>query len=230
MDRRQSGPETVTAGDMRSIPNNLVAGQVTDMPQKGHARARRRRPASSNQFARAMDAAKELARCHPVDWGRVLREAERLTFDPDHIPGTVRPGMPMRWAVLERWGAACVKCGSVWKLERAHVIDVALGGGSTVDDVRPLCVYCHRMQPSFAPDEAHQALIWFYDPSTAFWARGINAPEAVEAHEAFRLYAFHRELYHDKLRLTALRLTEATTQGAGVAEVEALVGAPEPNR
>jgi 5-methylcytosine-specific restriction endonuclease McrA len=52
----------------------------------------------------------------------------------------------VRRAVFERDGGQCVECGSKFDLQYDHVIPVALGGASTVDNLQLLCGECNRLK------------------------------------------------------------------------------------
>ena len=76
--------------------------------------------------------------------------------------------MPTMAALLAHHGMAdnpsCWKCQlplAADRLERAHVIDRHCGGLDNVENLRPLCSTCHRLQPSFAPGDEVAALEWF---------------------------------------------------------------------
>jgi hypothetical protein len=49
-----------------------------------------------------------------------------------------------RRAVFERDGGKCVQCGSDFDLQYDHVIPVALGGATTVENLQLLCAQCNR--------------------------------------------------------------------------------------
>jgi len=75
----------------------------------------------------------------------------RSTNDPRHIPAHVRR------AVRERDGGCCAfvsgdgkRCGSRERLEFDHIVPVARGGESTIDNVRTLC----RAHNQHAPEQA----------------------------------------------------------------------------
>jgi 5-methylcytosine-specific restriction endonuclease McrA len=51
---------------------------------------------------------------------------------------------PVRQAVWERDGGRCVQCGADFELQFDHVIPVALGGASTVENLQVLCGPCNR--------------------------------------------------------------------------------------
>jgi 5-methylcytosine-specific restriction endonuclease McrA len=48
--------------------------------------------------------------------------------------------------VFERDGGQCVECGSKFDLQYDHLIPVALGGASTVDNLQLLCGECNRLK------------------------------------------------------------------------------------
>jgi hypothetical protein len=50
----------------------------------------------------------------------------------------------VRRAVFERDGGKCAQCGSSFDLQYDHVIPVALGGASTVENLQLLCGACNR--------------------------------------------------------------------------------------
>ena len=60
--------------------------------------------------------------------------AARRTPIPDEVKA----------AVWQRDGGACVRCGSEDDLQFDHVIPVARGGGSGLDNVQVLCGDCNR--------------------------------------------------------------------------------------
>jgi len=47
-------------------------------------------------------------------------------------------------AVIERDGRRCVQCGSVEDLEFDHILQVALGGATSVANLQLLCTECNR--------------------------------------------------------------------------------------
>ena len=63
-------------------------------------------------------------------------EAGRPTRIP--IPSDVRR------AVFERDGGRCVECDSNFDLQYDHVLPVALGGATTVENLQLLCADCNR--------------------------------------------------------------------------------------
>jgi hypothetical protein len=52
----------------------------------------------------------------------------------------------VRRAVFERDGGKCAECGSTFDLQYDHVIPVALGGATTVENLQLLCADCNRQK------------------------------------------------------------------------------------
>jgi len=50
----------------------------------------------------------------------------------------------LRRTVFERDGGRCVECGSNFDLQYDHVLPVALGGATTVENLQLLCADCNR--------------------------------------------------------------------------------------
>ena len=46
-------------------------------------------------------------------------------------------------SVLDKYGKACLKCGSTERIEVDHVIPIALGGRNEKENVQPLCRTCN---------------------------------------------------------------------------------------
>ena len=62
-------------------------------------------------------------------------------------PGQRQPiPREVRRAVFERDSGQCVDCGSKFDLQYDHLIPVALGGASTVDNLQLLCGECNRLK------------------------------------------------------------------------------------
>lgn len=78
------------------------------------------------------------------------RRRERLVWAKNVIAGTTatnaRPALSrdVRYAVWERDGGACVECGDTFELQFDHVIPVAFGGASSIDNLQVLCGPCNR--------------------------------------------------------------------------------------
>jgi 5-methylcytosine-specific restriction endonuclease McrA len=49
----------------------------------------------------------------------------------------------LRRAVFERDGGRCVECGARFDLQYDHVIPVAFGGASTLENLQILCAPCN---------------------------------------------------------------------------------------
>ncbi|HEY7293524.1 MAG TPA: HNH endonuclease signature motif containing protein [Dehalococcoidia bacterium] len=58
----------------------------------------------------------------------------------------VRIAIPaeLRRAVFERDGGRCVECGSTFDLQYDHVLPVARGGATTLENLQILCAECNR--------------------------------------------------------------------------------------
>jgi hypothetical protein len=67
-----------------------------------------------------------------------LAGAERQAGRRSHI------GRETRLAVFARDGGRCADCRSGFELQYDHVIPLALGGGSGVDNLQLLCAECNR--------------------------------------------------------------------------------------
>jgi 5-methylcytosine-specific restriction endonuclease McrA len=50
----------------------------------------------------------------------------------------------LRRAVFERDGGRCVECGAMFDIQYDHVLPVALGGATTVENLQLLCAECNR--------------------------------------------------------------------------------------
>jgi hypothetical protein len=50
----------------------------------------------------------------------------------------------LRRAVYERDGGCCVQCGSSFNIQYDHILPVALGGATTLENLQVLCADCNR--------------------------------------------------------------------------------------
>ena len=50
----------------------------------------------------------------------------------------------IRRAVFERDGGQCVECGATFDLQYDHVLPVARGGATTIENLQLLCADCNR--------------------------------------------------------------------------------------
>lgn len=64
----------------------------------------------------------------------------------DDVKGPHREPIPreVRRAVFTRDGGKCVECGSTFDLQYDHVLPVAHGGATTVENLQILCSDCNR--------------------------------------------------------------------------------------
>jgi len=76
-----------------------------------------------------------------------LRTAHSLMRAEENGRSTRIPiATEIRRAVFERDGGHCVECGSNFDLQYDHVLPVALGGATTVENLQLLCADCNRMK------------------------------------------------------------------------------------
>jgi hypothetical protein len=93
----------------------------------------------SGEDVRALILQRERRLQQKLDSARSLMRAEeegRPTRTP--IPSDLRR------AVFERDGGRCVECGATFDLQYDHVLPVALGGATTVQNLQLLCADCNR--------------------------------------------------------------------------------------
>jgi 5-methylcytosine-specific restriction endonuclease McrA len=59
-------------------------------------------------------------------------------------PTRVAPTTELRRAVFERDGGRCVECGGSFDLQYDHILPVAHGGATTLQNLQLLCADCNR--------------------------------------------------------------------------------------
>lgn len=80
--------------------------------------------AVESDFLDVRDLLKQLARPQAAVRGHIPRET--------------------RYAVWQRYEARCTECGSSFDLQYDHIIPVAMGGSSNVENLQLLCGACNR--------------------------------------------------------------------------------------
>jgi 5-methylcytosine-specific restriction endonuclease McrA len=77
---------------------------------------------------------------------RRLERAHAAAAADAEAPAIRRLPIPrdLRLAVWERDGGACVACGARFELQYDHVIPLALGGASTLENLQVLCAPCNQ--------------------------------------------------------------------------------------
>ena len=75
---------------------------------------------------------------------RLERAHAELAGADGRVPRRPRITREVRMAVFARDGGRCVDCGSDFDLQYDHLIPLALGGGSGVDNLQLLCADCNR--------------------------------------------------------------------------------------
>lgn len=78
-------------------------------------------------------------------WTLVLPNRARMLLQADRAPAQRREAIPreMKRAVYDRDGGKCQECGSSFDLQYDHVIPVALGGATSLDNLQLLCSACN---------------------------------------------------------------------------------------
>lgn len=79
---------------------------------------------------------------------RRRRKLERAhaAMRQEHQPLQRREPVPraVRLAVFQRDGGCCVECGSNFDIQYDHIIPLAMGGATTVENLQILCADCNR--------------------------------------------------------------------------------------
>jgi 5-methylcytosine-specific restriction endonuclease McrA len=79
---------------------------------------------------------------------RKQRQLERAhaIVSSGEVPVVRREPIPVevRKAVFDRDGGRCAECGSTFDIQYDHIIPVALGGASTVENLQVLCAPCNQ--------------------------------------------------------------------------------------
>jgi hypothetical protein len=91
-------------------------------------------------IAKAERIAAQQKRDRKLAWAKGILSAQEHSRD-----GGQRRPIPkeIRYAVFNRDGGRCVECGSNFDLHFDHVIPLAMGGGSTVENLQLLCADCN---------------------------------------------------------------------------------------
>jgi 5-methylcytosine-specific restriction endonuclease McrA len=77
---------------------------------------------------------------------RARRRAAAFGYGGPHFTDEEWP------AVLERFGGACLACGSTEDLSVDHVVPLSLGGSNTIENVQPLCIVCNCLKGATVRD------------------------------------------------------------------------------
>ena len=75
---------------------------------------------------------------------RLERAKRAINLDQQSIQRRHPITREMRRIVYERDGGACVECGGRFDLQYDHILPVALGGATTVDNLQILCGECNQ--------------------------------------------------------------------------------------
>lgn len=73
-------------------------------------------------------------------------QTARSLMHADEAGRPTRAPIPteLRRAVFERDGGRCVECGSNFDLQYDHILPVARGGATTLENLQLLCADCNR--------------------------------------------------------------------------------------
>jgi hypothetical protein len=73
-------------------------------------------------------------------------QTARSLMNADEVgrPTRIAISSEIRRAVFERDGGQCVECESRFDLQYDHVLPVALGGATTIENLQLLCADCNR--------------------------------------------------------------------------------------
>ena len=80
-----------------------------------------------------------------------------------HNRGTTTEWRKLREACFRVWGKTCMYCGDR-ATEVDHIIEVAVGGSNTIDNVQPLCKPCHMAKTAafntvrVRPSQSHRGV------------------------------------------------------------------------
>lgn len=77
-------------------------------------------------------------------WFAVIPDYRRFVVHSELRMIWNRPAKRIRPLILERDRRRCVRCGSTERLEVDHVISLARGGSSEVENLQTLCLPCNR--------------------------------------------------------------------------------------
>ena len=69
-----------------------------------------------------------------------------MLLSAEQVPANRRQGISreMKLAVWERDGGKCCMCGSAFEIQYDHIVPVAHGGATTIDNLQILCGDCNR--------------------------------------------------------------------------------------
>jgi 5-methylcytosine-specific restriction endonuclease McrA len=77
---------------------------------------------------------------------KLRRAHDRLRLNNEARPRREPIPREMRRAVFDRDGGRCAECGSNFDLQYDHIIPVALGGATSVENLQLLCADCNRQK------------------------------------------------------------------------------------